>query len=217
MTLQEIFDLLTFGELAQLSIGGGEAGVIDDKNMAKILPHINLGLTAIYKRFNLKNSSLMLPLSEGQQIYSLLQEDIIKIEEVYAPDQVQISLNDPIDPNGCSTSSDKTLIVSSHIINVLKYPYLNIVYRANHPKLVADDGFVDVDAIKIEMPDSYIELLLYFVAARLLSSTGSGQFEGLASMQYMQKYENACQQMLNWNPQYESSREVPRIVANGWV
>ena len=217
MKLQEIFDLLTFGELAQLSIGGGEAGVIDDINMAKILPHINLGLTSLYKRFNLKTSSLMVPLVVGQEIYPIIQEDLIKILEIYAPTTEEVSLNDPTNTFGCFTLSSNTLLVSTFLTNTRAYQYLTIVYKANHPKLQADDGYVDVDTLLIELPDSYIEPLLYFVAARLLSSTGSGQFEGLASMQYMQKYENACQQLTNWNPQAEASREEPRIRTGGWA
>lgn len=213
MNLQEIFDLLTFGELAQLSIGGGEAGVINDSNMAKVLPHINLGLTSLYKRFKLKQASMVLPLVKGQSIYNITQPDVIKIEEIHSPIGKVLSLNDPTDVNGCFTTSDRTLVVKDSFT----HSYLTIIYRANHPKLQADDGYVDIDTLLIELPDSYIEPLLYFVAARLLSSTGSGQFEGLATMQYMQKYENACQQLTNWNPQAEASREEPRIRTGGWA
>ena len=213
MNLQEIFDLLTFGELAQLSIGGGEAGVINDSNMAKVLPHINLGLTSLYKRFKLKQASMVLPLVNGQSIYNITQPDVIKIEEIQSPIGKVLSLNDPTDVNGCFTTSDRTLVVKDSFTHA----YLTIIYRANHPKLQADDGYVDIDTLLIELPDSYIEPLLYFVAARLLSSTGSGQFEGLATMQYMQKYENACQQLTNWNPQAEASREEPRIRTGGWA
>jgi hypothetical protein len=217
MTLQEIFDLLTFGELAQLSIGGGEAGIIDDSNMAKVLPHINLGMTALYKRFKLKESSLVLPLVSGQLIYPLTQPDVMKIERIISPTGIEISLNDPDDPQGCSTTSDRTLVISSYLTEIAKYESLTVIYRANHPKLMAEDGYVDVDTLTIELPDSYIEPLLYFVAARLLSSTGSGQFEGLASIQYLQKYEAACKQLTDWNPQAAPSREVPRIQLGGWV
>ena len=44
MTLQEIFDQLTYGELSQLSMGGSEAGIIDESNYSRILVHVNLGL-----------------------------------------------------------------------------------------------------------------------------------------------------------------------------
>lgn len=217
MNLQEIFDLLTFGELAQLSIGGGEAGVINDSNMAKVLPHINLGLISLYKRFKLKESDFLLQLIPGQYVYPLNIEDLIVVERVYAPTEIEISLNDPTDNTGCFTTAPKMFHIMPHILNTARYSELRIVYRANHPKLMAEDGYVDVDSLIIELPDTHIEPLLYFVASRLLASTGSGQFEGLASMQYLQKYEAACKQLTDWNPQFESSREVPRIIANGWV
>lgn len=48
MNLQEVFDQLSVGELSMLSVGGNDQGVIDESNWDKVLPHINLGLTALY-------------------------------------------------------------------------------------------------------------------------------------------------------------------------
>lgn len=67
MKLIEIFNQLTFGELAQLSMGGMDAGEINDKNYDAVLSHINLGLTALHKRF---------PLKEGRLVVALQQEGI---------------------------------------------------------------------------------------------------------------------------------------------
>ena len=185
--------------------------------MAKVLPHINLGLVSLYKRFKIKESTYTLTLEPGKIIYPLVIDDLLVIERIYAPDGIELSLNDPTDPKGCSTTSVKTLVISSLLMTEAHYTELRLVYRANHPKLVAEDGYVDVDSLIIELPDTHIEPLLYFVAARLLSATGSGQFEGLASMQYLQKYEAACKQLTDWSPQFESSRDVSRIISNGWA
>lgn len=69
--LSEIFEQLTQGELSQVSLGGGEMGVIDEANYRKLGNHVQLGLTALYKRFNLKQGKLMLQLFPDQEDYPL--------------------------------------------------------------------------------------------------------------------------------------------------
>lgn len=71
MKLETVFNQLATGELSQLSIGGKPAGVIDDTNYEKILPHIELGLTALYKRFAIKRDRLVIELQPGQTMYEL--------------------------------------------------------------------------------------------------------------------------------------------------
>jgi hypothetical protein len=74
MKLQEVFDQLTYGELSQLSIGGGEAGVIDPANYNRVLAHVNLGLTALYKRFTLKQGRIQIQLDVNRAEYPLLSK-----------------------------------------------------------------------------------------------------------------------------------------------
>lgn len=71
MNLQEVFDQLTFGELSMLKIGGDETGAIGENDYQKIVGSINLGLTAIFKRFSLKEGRLTLELVPGQTLYPL--------------------------------------------------------------------------------------------------------------------------------------------------
>lgn len=71
MKLQAIFDHLTAGEFSQLNIGGSGQGIIDDANMDKVVSHINLGLTDLFTRFELKLGRLVLKLQPGQTSYLL--------------------------------------------------------------------------------------------------------------------------------------------------
>ena len=71
MTLQDILDQLAFGELSQISLGGGADGVIDVSNYKRILPHINLGLMALYRRFPLKEGRLKVEIKPGRYTYPL--------------------------------------------------------------------------------------------------------------------------------------------------
>jgi hypothetical protein len=135
MTLQELFDQFSYGELSQLSIGGQPAGTINYLNWANLIPHINLGLTTLYKRFELKKSELLVQLVAGRTSYRLhsdfsilsfrggssvvryivdtraarFADDILKIEQVLTDDGVAFKLNDANDEFSLSTTSMTTL------------------------------------------------------------------------------------------------------------
>lgn len=119
MNLKEIFDQLTYGELSQLSIGGNEAGKIDCDNYDRVLPHVNLGLMALYKRFPLKEGMVKIQLAAPRTDYPIhsqyavsntysgepvkfvldsvnapFTDDINKIERVYAESGYEFVLND---------------------------------------------------------------------------------------------------------------------------
>lgn len=119
MKLQEVFDQLTHGELSQLSIGGNEAGLINPANYNRLVPHVNLGLTALYKRFPLKENRLMVELQNNRTVYPIhskyavssrtsrepvryikdslavpFKDDIHKIEKVLTTNGYEFSLND---------------------------------------------------------------------------------------------------------------------------
>jgi hypothetical protein len=225
MKLQEVFDQLTYGELSQLSIGGNEAGVISVSNRERVIPHVNMALAAIYKRFPLKEGRVTVPLVAGTYTYTVVGEDINRIERIFTNSALkeELSLNNEIDIYSCFTTSPKVLVVPVAIVDdistlpaALKATALDLVYRANHPKLQEKDADLDPDELELEIPYTYIEPLLYFVASRMLANTGTGQFEGLASNNYMQKYEMAAQLLTNLNPQVENTTKNARFRDGGW-
>lgn len=136
MKLSEIFSQLTYGELSQLNLGGAEAGQIDEANYPMILAHVNLGLTALHKRFPLKENRLTLELQAGRITYPLtsayavsdetvntlpryildsasepFQNDILKVENVYTDLDVELALNDSSNIYSVSTPTAHTLRV----------------------------------------------------------------------------------------------------------
>lgn len=73
--LSEIFEQLTYGELSQVALGGAEqGGEITDANYRHIGNHVKLGLTSLYKRFNLKQGRLTLQLFPDVETYPLLSK-----------------------------------------------------------------------------------------------------------------------------------------------
>lgn len=142
MKLAEIFSQLTHGELSQLSLGGADAGQIDEANYPKMLAHVNLGLTALYKRFPLKESRLVVQLQEGRIVYPLLsgyalsttevngldrfildstaepfQDDILKVEVVATDEGIHLPLNDASNIYSVTTPTAHTLRVPLALVD----------------------------------------------------------------------------------------------------
>lgn len=119
MLLSDIFDNLTFGELSQLYVSGRDQIGIQPCDYEQIMPHINLGLTELYKRFDLKRNSVLVQLDPSISQYQLhskyalsaetpvaipyiidstefpFEDDILHIESVYDKYENKLALNDP--------------------------------------------------------------------------------------------------------------------------
>lgn len=249
MTLKEIFDQLTFGELSQLSIGGGELGAISEANYPRVIPHVNLALTALYKRFYLKEGRLSLQPVPNQVVYLItskyaqsntrsnalvkylyddpttpFKDDILKIEEVLTDSGYALPLNDKGDTYNASTPTPAALRLHPDIVNqVLELPdyykteKLELVYRANHPKIVQTLGLFDPSRIQVQLPDTHMEPLLLFIAARMMTPIGVGQLEGFSHTTLISRYEAACQLIENSNLQIDKGSQTDKLHKKGWV
>lgn len=248
MKLQEVFDQLTMGELSQLSIGGNEAGVISPANYNRLVPHVNLALTALYKRFPLKENRFTLELQSNRTVYPLINkyavssrssreavryikdslavpftEDIHKIEKVVASTGYEFGLNDESDEYGMFTPSATVLRVSLDVADQvmdlpddLKTRLVEVVYRANHPLIIADGADLEPDMIELELPYSHLEPLLLFIASRVHTPTGMTNEANLGNT-YFAKYEAACQQLEMTNLRVDQGSQNSRLYRNGWV
>lgn len=143
MKLSYVFEQLTHGELAMLAIGGGEAGIIEEKNFRHVGNHVWLGLTALYKRFNLKGGELTLQLEPGRYLYPLKSryavnddtslelsrfildtpdapflEDVLKVSSVKAvTSKVELALNDFSDMYPVTTPTLDSIRVANEIVD----------------------------------------------------------------------------------------------------
>jgi hypothetical protein len=247
MKLQEVFEQLSAGEFSQLSIGGSDAGVIDEGNYSKVLGHVNLGLTALFKRFRLKEGRLTLALQEGITSYKLksafavngvgstepiryitdtvlepFTDDIIKVEQVITSGDYELGLNDASSPISVFTPNALELRVPEALITGVDWPdeldtdTLTVVYRAAHPKLTMLAGTLNPSQITLELPDSHLEPLLYYVASRVHNPIGMNN-EFHAGNSYYAKYEAACQALENQGLQVDQDSQNSRLSRNGWV
>lgn len=248
MKLQEIFDQLTYGELSNLSIGGGAAGVIGESAWPRVLAHINLGLTALYKRFNLKEGRITLELQPGVFSYSLnslyavsnlsssqavryikdtttipFKDDILKVEKILTDDGIPFPLNDSSNCYSINTPSSTSIRVPEDVVDSgsdlpqeLETENLEIVYRANHPKLVIPIGYYDPTRVIVQLPDTHLQALLFFVAMRANTPIGMRE-EFNASNNFAAKYEAECQQLETAGLQVDQGSQNTRLERGGWV
>lgn len=223
MTLQDIFDSLTYGEFSQLRIGGAEVGVIDDTNYDRVLSHVNLGLTTLYTRFNLKEVRTVFPLDAAVSTYVVTAADLLKIERVLTDADFELNLNVQSDMYSCFTPSLSMVRVPQVILDQgpslpddYKTESFTMVYRANHPQIKTKFGLIFPEKVVLELPPTHVQPLLYFVASRVQAPIGMAN-EFNASNNYYAKYEAACQALEGKGIQVDQGDQNTKLCRAGWV
>lgn len=239
MKLRAIFDQLSAGELSQISLGGDMLGEIAESNYPKITSHVNLALTELHKRFMIKEGTVLLALQTGLTTYVLDRkyavsntastepvkyisdasspylDDVFKIERVYDEDDLELALNVFEDTLSVLTPGYRVVVVptSEEFVSTT----LRVVYRANHRVLDVAD-WADPDVSEIDLPYTYLEALLLYVASRVMNpigfAGGNGFHEG---NNYMAKFEKACALLEFQNYRVDQQGQNTRLEKNGWV
>lgn len=222
MKLQEVFEQLTVGEFSQLAIGGGAVGEISEDDQIKVVPHINLALSDLYKRFTLKEGREVIPLVSGTYLYTPEAKDLLKIERVLTADGDDLNLNDESDPLALATPTLKTLRVPKDIVEQstslddwLKTDSVEVVYRADHPRILTS-GFTYLPNVELELPYSHLYALLLFVASRVHNPVGmTNEFH--MGNNYYAKYMAACADLELQNLEIDQVGTNQRLRRGGWV
>jgi hypothetical protein len=150
-------------------------------------------------------------------------DDIIKVERVLTDGGVELALNDEKNKYSVTTPSALVLKVPAVMVSEIEEPpedlmtdTLKVVYRANHPKLVMGVGYFDPARVDVQLPDTHLEPLLYYVASRVNNPVGmTNEFH--AGNSYFAKYEAACQALEGKGIQVDQGSGNTRATRNGWV
>ena len=235
MNLQTIFDHFTYGELAQIALTNEGEG-ISEANRARVITNVNLGLTELHKRFLLKRGTLYVEIQSDQSIYILdnkysesntsssqpvkfikdladpFKNDLLRIEQVLDATDVEQPLNEHGKTESLFTPSFNKLVFPS---NVTEGTY-KVVYRANHPQLTNIDAMYPPNLVDIQLPETHLEALLYYVASRILNPVGMMN-EFHEGNNYYVKFEDACQRLENLNFRIDMVEDDDRFCNRGWV
>lgn len=223
MNLQDIFIQLSVGEFSQMRIGKQETGEINEANYLNVVSHINLGLNALFSRFNLREGVTELALVPGKYNYSLNLEDLLKVEKITLDSGYTLNLNDDFDMLSVKTPTMNSLVVPKAIVDKdnklpfeLKTDKLLIDYRAKHPKIDATEGTFDPLTVEVDIPSSHLNALLYFVASRVHNPIGMVN-EFHAGNSYAAKYEQECQRLELLGLSVDIGEYRDGFYRNGWV
>lgn len=229
MTLQDLITTLTNGELVQIRID------IDAGDQPQLIRYISMGLTELYTRFPLKDGEVTIQQYDNITMYTLSSEfaesntdstattkfivdkndpfidDIIRVESAFNEIGIPVPLND----YSCADS----LFMASY--NTLQIPApvstnsTQLIYRANHPAL--DPDVVDPSTVDIELPDSLLTALLFYVGFRYHSFDMTQDAQAV-SMAYYQKYIAELQMLEKLNVLNDSDTDTNiKIQLGGWV
>lgn len=237
MKLSEVFELLQYGELANISISGNideEVG-IRTEDYPLLISHINLALTDLHTKFNLKEKEVVIqqyadiPYYELDSKYAVSNtestEEVKYIEDsVYSPfiDDV-LRINAAFDECGQELPINDENQCNSIFLNSYKriqIPYPNpanaiwLTYRANHEKLSMSNPDLNAD---INIPAYCVEALLSYVASRVHSQRTAQDAQGL-SVNLMAKYQMICDQIEEKNVLHNSPSNTNfKLGERGWV
>ena len=197
MLLGDIFEQLTQGELRHLALGGVDSGGILEHNYDKIIPHINLGVTELCKRFPIMNHVAQILTTPETPIYNISDfttDNVLKVETVNGAEAEMYDYN--------------------HIYYLTSDTSFEVVFRAG-PVSIPSHG--QTPATPVELPSVYMEALLYYIAMRVTSSDTVEQGQMPVSTQYQQKFEQACAKLHEMGLTVTRDRPVNKIKLNGWV
>ena len=236
LTLEQLFQMLAKGELSHTKLGSD--GAVGSEHYEQLVSYTNLGLLELYKRFNLRQSELKLwthadttryylredhlgDLSEMDSYTYLiyeednpLQDDFLKVLGIYNSDNEELKFNDTFAATPIMLQEPDVLV----LIPEDTPQELSILFQASYPRIAYTDNF-DPTRIQLNIPNSILQPLLYYIAASFFRGLNSSVAEGSThpGVTYDTKYELACQKisMYSLTPTNDDTRQ--QFTKNGWV
>lgn len=240
MKLSEIFEHLQFGELSNLGLVNKETGIIPEALYPKVLSSVNLGLLELHKRFVLKKGIFRIQLQGGQTMYPLKSmyqvgnkapagtvqfilndgvkfgDDLLKVEKVTTDKGCELGLNDTTHALSVSTPQDNLLYVSGFLQRKLAPEILTVEYRKGISPLKICENSFDQLCVNVELPDTHLMALLYFVASRVHNPIGFSEATMHEGNNYAAKFEQECLSLDFQNLRVDDVAVNHRAVRNGW-
>lgn len=209
MTLAELLQMLSYGPLSELAIGGNGSGTVPAGNIPKLVLRINAALTQLYTRFPLQLRTIAVATVDGLYHYPLRQEfaqtsasseinkfiqdtvaepflgDVLAIASVADSANVELPLNDRNDALSWHVTSYDTLSMGYPLTGTTFF----VQYQAAHAPipLVPNDPAL----VQIRLPRQLENALLACVAAKIYGGMSMEGALGKAQM-HEAEYEKEC-------------------------
>ena len=236
MKLLDILEQLSQGELRQMAVGGsGKSGITPDK-FPKVIPHIQMGLTELHKRFLMNTDVLVIQQMEGITEYFIHTDHAATNSESTAKKYIQDTPFKPFNDNDYFLGIEKvsredgfdyplndetqTWSVYTPSYNSVQVPFndkenaMFVQFRANHPNLAKDgEGVLDQT---VQISPVCLEALLLYVAGRYYSNSDIAESQQ-AGIVAMTNFERSCQRIKGENLNTVANTGNEKLEINGWV
>jgi len=232
MVIQELFDELATGEFSNIAIGNSINGSIEPDAYKKVITQINAGLREIYKRFLLRQKTLIIArptgttehfLRDGNLAITVSVEaedetptvaDLCRVIDVFdVLDETIVYLNDQSHPLSVFTKGHDHLTIKDPLpVN------LGVVYQAYYPKILLTETF-NPEEYALYYPDYISNALKCYVASELFTGKTSKATEGEAQIYntFHGKFEKACKLIEDSGFAEEVITEETKFENGGWV
>jgi hypothetical protein len=182
MTVHDLVNAARYGELANLYLSDE-----NEENTDKIISFINLGLTDLYRRFNLRVEEAIVSIKAGVTLYTLKPDS----GDVYMKNDAPVNtILSVYDKEGMLLPINEEHAINGIFIptwNTIQVPYptddnvISVLYTSSHIPVTKEN----MDAI-VPLPDSMIESVLHYIGYKAyLHNNSSVQGENNA---YFMRY-----------------------------
>ncbi len=237
ITLADIFDDLSTGELSQFSFSGAidAPGGIQPSDYPTLVRHTNRALVNLFTRFCLKEREVTIGMHDEISFYILdskyaqsntdsgelikwiedtpenpFTNDILRIQEVYNEVGDKLPINDLNQEDSVFLPTYKTL----QIPNPASDDSVFVTYRAKHTDIPID---ADPETTEVEIPVYCVEPLLTYIAYRVYSTNADHNIQQIAAS-LMAKYEYQCKELEDKNVLYNTPNETNlKLMNGGWI
>ena len=196
MLLKDIFEQLAQGELRHLAIGGVDSGGILQQDFNRVIPHINLGVTELCKRFPIQNKVLnvVATTSPYYDIAKLAGYKVLRVEKVGGQEAVMHDYNT--------------------VLYMTSGSSFEVIYRSA-PAAITQ--WEQSDTTEVDLPAAYLEPLLFYIAMRMTAGQSTDQGQQSTSSEYQAKFEMSCMKLHEMGLTIDQSEPINRLQINGWV
>ena len=195
MTVQDVLDI------AKLKLSNSAIS----KNENALIKFIYLGVSELFNRFNLSVKSETIRLNENLAMYSLRNDDVSMLLNLYNREGTELKQSDTI--NGRDWDY-KLVSYKSFLLNKPVNGLLYAVYKAS--PIVLHDG-KDI----IDLPDAMIDALLSYVCYMGCSTINRDNMN--ETSMWLQAFEKACMTLEMQGYKIPLNTETLGILVKGYV
>ena len=206
MKLSYVFEMLASGELSNLHLVDESKLDIKPDKIPIVLRSINAALNDLHTRFLIARNIVDIPVIVGEDTYEIGNDDFIEILNVNIDDIPMIHHHN-------YTLLNVNKIKVREKLGILST--LRVEYKAKHRVLTEVDVAMDAN---VNLPDSHLNALLYFVASKLYTSAVN-QMDGDLNegAAYMRKFLEEVKLLENQGIDVEELEPMNNFYSRGFV